>query len=756
MIKHFLMLALLAVILPLKAETFLSNAGSSAYCIVLPDQPTALEQTAAEELKGCIAAVTGAELPILSENARSADQPGLFVGNTRRAQEIFKNEIAQWPMDTIALKSSGSDLIMVGHYKRGTLYAVYEFIEKTLGVRFWTSSETYYPQRPTLELPQWDYQYTPVLIHRDTFYLDLYKNPAFASKLRVQGVFNPIPKNYGSQELIIGKAHTFKLFLPARAYFPKFPEWYSMIDGKRVGSDLTQLCLTNKAMLREMVRRCLDYLRLNPEMKMISVSQNDNRNRCQCPECLEVERIEGSQSGPLIRFVNAVAAEIGKRYPDVLVETLAYEYTRQPPKVTKPADNVLIRLCGIEVNYAQSIEDGADNRDFRADIENWSKITKQLFIWNYIVNAKDYFSPYPNWTNLSKDLRFFIKNRTIGLFEQGDYGSVNGDFIRARAYVISKLMWNPQLEQRQVMEEFFHGYYGPAGKYLLEYIDYMESLAAQNNGKLYCLRTNHSSYLTPQAFPKAYEIYAKAEAAVEKLPVFAKRVRRERLSLDHIYLQFIKQIRRDAAIRGVQPIFPRDIKLIAREFAEMIQPDEEFKEANKVADYAKRLQQVAEPPAPLPEMCKHLAADKFDIFEEYNFILHRSGSECFQLKDPQAGNGYAVKIMGDKKSWHIQQPLERIYGNNKKWRINLAVRTEGKANDGLAFTYGVYDALTRKNLGDFAASVKQTKGKKYTIVSTPPIAIPESNVLIYVMAAGRPLKELEGVWVDRIFMTAAE
>ena len=76
------------------------------------------------------------------------------------------------------------------------------------------------------------------------------------------------------------------------------------------------------------------------------MSQNDNTSYCQCDACKKVIAEEGSPSGPIIRFVN----EVAKRFPDKIISTLAYQYSRQAPKITKPADNVQIMLCTIELN----------------------------------------------------------------------------------------------------------------------------------------------------------------------------------------------------------------------------------------------------------------------------------------------------------------------------------------------------------------------------------------------------------------------
>ncbi len=64
--------------------------------------------------------------------------------------------------------------------------------------------------------------------------------------------------------------HSFFEVLPPKKYAKDHPDWYSEIDGKRVGSG--QLCVTNPEMQREYIKNTLELLRANPDCDMIQVS----------------------------------------------------------------------------------------------------------------------------------------------------------------------------------------------------------------------------------------------------------------------------------------------------------------------------------------------------------------------------------------------------------------------------------------------------------------------------------------------------
>ena len=64
-----------------------------------------------------------------------------------------------------------------------------------------------------------------------------------------------------------------------------------------------------------------------------------------------VDAEEGARPDSLLRFVNAVAADIEDEFPDVAIDTLAYQYTRKPPRTSRPRPNVIVRLCSIECSF---------------------------------------------------------------------------------------------------------------------------------------------------------------------------------------------------------------------------------------------------------------------------------------------------------------------------------------------------------------------------------------------------------------------
>jgi hypothetical protein len=185
-----------------------------------------------------------------------------------------------------------------------------------------------------------------------------------------------------------------------------------------------------------------------------------------------------SQSGIWIWFVNQVAREVKKRYPDKFIGTFAYRYTRKPPVGIVPDDNVVIRLCSIECCFMHPIDGCPEdcNRNFITDIKEWSQKAKHLYIWDYVVTYSQYLGPFPNFNVLGPNVHTFAKYNAMGIYEEAQYQSLYGEFSELRSYVLSRLMWNPQLDAASLASEFIKAFYGGAADYVQQYYDLVMGL----------------------------------------------------------------------------------------------------------------------------------------------------------------------------------------------------------------------------------------------------------------------------------------
>lgn len=734
----------------------LARDGASPYVIVVPERPSPVEQTAARELQEHLKQATGATLPITAENTVPADAPKILLGATAALKKLAPDiDLAKLPHDGIVMKTVGKDLILAGRPPRGTLYAVYTFLEDSVGCRWWTSTESFVPKRPVLALPALDLVYAPPLRYREAFYRDAFSG-VFAARLKCNGNSNNIAVEYGGHYRFAGFVHTFFPLLPPDKYFAEHPEWYSELHGKRTHK-MAQLCLTNDVMRAELTKNAIALLRKTPDAGLISISQNDWHGQCECAKCKAVEKEEGSPSGPLLRFVNAVAESIEPEFPDVLVETLAYQYTRQPPKLVKPRKNVVIRLCSIECSFAQPLAAGPQNEKFRADIEGWSRIAPQLFIWDYVTNFSNYILPHPNLRVLAPNVRYFVDHHTVGLFEQGDYGSTAGDFLALRAWLLSHLMWNPKADEKALIRDFLHGYYGPAAPHLQAYLDLREDAAERSGVYLKCFMPDTAAWLTLDDLNQATRLYDAASRAVARDPVLARRVRRERLTLDHAWLQRYDVLKQKSRAGKLEFLGPADPMAAADEFLRLGRETGagQCREGQPWSNLEESLGRRFRAPAPPPAECRRLKPENWLDVQDNQFRLSTHGGPWVKLvEDPSASDGMAALMPGNHPQWAIQWPVSNDFAGT--WRCLATVRCEAKATTGPAMSVGIYDSRAGKSVVSRRITVEELseKGKGYVTIDLG--EHPLHGGMYFWAAPPNRATDVTAVFVDRFFLIRAK
>ncbi|MHB1461122.1 MAG: DUF4838 domain-containing protein [Armatimonadota bacterium] len=681
----------------------LVKSGKPTATIVLGPDATAPERFAATQLADTIEQISGARLKI-ADTAPSAGTR-IFVGQTAVVKRLLKGfNWEQLRRDGILIRTTVRDLILAGDRPRGSIYAVQELLETKLGVRWYAPDAQRIPKAKTITVPAMNVCYTPKLMYREAYFHNvMQKDALFPVHMRMNGHHQQIKPEMGGHYNLLGFVHTFDQMLPAAKYYAQHPEWYSLINGKRDGG-YTQMCLTNEDMKREMVKVALDTIRKQPDAGMISISQNDNMSPCQCDKCKALVKKTGSESGALIIFVNDVAAEIEKQYPDFLVETLAYQYTRHAPTNIKPRDNVIVRLCSIENDFGKPIT-AAENKSFYKDLTDWKKIAKRLYVWNYVVDFASYLIPHPNFSILGPDLRSFTENNVVGMFEQGDSFNVDSTMYPLKIYLLSKLMWNPNQPELPIMKEFMDGYYGPAGKPLLEAVLGMESARKRSGVRLSCYIGN-ADYFSCDELTKFKRLYDQAEAAVKNNPTLLKRVQIQRLALDLVLIN----TKRNLALAH-QEVPGVNWDTIVDHFVDFSnQTSNNWPSEGRKWDEGFRTQLKAKmaPPPTYPKAQSAMGVsgvqgvDWLDA-QEGDFNLAEEGNWVNIVKDPEASNGYAAEMPCSHTQWAVQH---LIYEGEVKWpKVDVSLELKvipaegqaGKPTDGVLL-FGVYNKFTNETL----------------------------------------------------------
>jgi len=547
-IKYYIFLFFLSIPLPFFAQnrTIIVKNSLPQFSIVLPVENAAMEGKAAVLLQSTIKKMAGCELNILN-GIQSSTQKSIYIIPSGSINELINSEkgVLQTNQlkkhfnvdfeskrkllieDAFLISSQEDNILIVSGGKKGAIYGVVHLLEKYLGCRMYAPNEEWIPQKATITLPVFCELERPVntirivngdLTQQDQQYRDWHRlndhNEEFAKGYYV---------------------HTFNRLVPWEIYFKQHPEYFALMGNKRI---IDQLCLTNPDVYDLTVKTLKEEMTKQPDKKLWSVSQGDNFSYCQCDACAKIIADEGSAAGPIIHFVNKVAAQ----FPDKIISTLAYQYSRKAPKHIKPANNVQIMLCTIELNRSKAIEFDSLSVSFLKDINDWGNISQNIYLWDYTVNFSHHITPFPNLHTLQNNIQFFTKNNVNAHFQQTN-ASKGHEFSELKAYLIARLLWNPTINVDSVTNDFLNGYYGAAGMYIQKYITQLTS-EIQKTGEwldIYGHPVAHAkTFLSVENIARYNQYFDAAEKAVRNNSVLLNRVKLCRLPLQYSMMEIGK------------------------------------------------------------------------------------------------------------------------------------------------------------------------------------------------------------------------
>ncbi len=531
--------------------------GRTEYRIITPDKPSPAVKTAAKELQRFMLRITGVRFSIAAES-RAGEAPAFLLGPCKRSAEAgLVEKASKLAEDGVLIRTLGRDVALLGSNERGNLYCVYVLLEKYLGVRFLAWDCTIVPLEPNLALSEIDYSYAPPFMYRETLYWDSFPKD-IATRQRLNGPYTKCDESVGGKIAFFPYVHSFDDLIPPEDYFNDHPEYFGLQGGKRVAEHVhSQICLTNPEVLEISKRKVLKWCKEHPEIPIIDVSQNDGNGWCECENCMAIVNEEGSQHGPILRFVNAIADEVAKNYPEKWVETLAYAYATKPPSITKPRSNVIIRLCHAGCYY-HGFEKCGLGANLTTYIDQWSKLTKRIFIWHYATNFAHYIAPNQNLVGLARDIKHYGRSGVNGLMVQCNYQGPGGELAELRQYLSAQLMWDPSQDAYRIREEFCTGYYQEAAPDVLEFLRLMDKTAERPDSHAFGAWDPLTT--TPDVLVKeSLTILDKARLSARSSTV---RNRIDKLMLPFWYMQLTYPDKYNVTVLEAQKLWPRFKRVI--------------------------------------------------------------------------------------------------------------------------------------------------------------------------------------------------
>jgi hypothetical protein len=394
----------------------------------------------------------------------------------------------------------------------GTLFAAYELLEQ-LGVRWFMPGDIgrQVPQRPDAILPQ---QITVQIPSFPARWAAGYasKFGEWQRRLRMGGPRFP-------------SAHGVNM--PKDASFALHPEYYALINGKRVNK---QLCVSNPGTVAAAITTTRAYFDANPTAIWIGMGPHDGRGFCECDNC---KALDGGDWDPFanymsmtdryIGFFNQILDGIKDKYPDKIIGFYSYaSYNRPPVKVT-PNPHIIpafapITICRIH-DMGNPICPEKDKYQ-RWLIQEWGKILPNVYDRGYWFNLADPGLLFPMVHRVRTQIPLAHELGITGWRVEclAHWGSELPSL-----YIAGKLMWNHEADVDALMADFSTSYFGPAAVPMARYFTLINDTVRDAD-----FHTG-SSYDIPNLYPPAKRQAFRAEltAATKLAPpgVYADRVR---------------------------------------------------------------------------------------------------------------------------------------------------------------------------------------------------------------------------------------
>ena len=521
--------------------------GKSDYVIVVGADAIPAEQTAAEKLQGFLKQISGVELPIVPDSA-APQAKELIIGDTNRYTLDY--EALELGTDGFIIQTVGEKIVLAGGKTRGTLYSVYDFLEKFMGCRWFSIEMTIIPEQGTMKIPiEIDEYEVPYFTYRQpttvnaVTYADV--DCALANRVNAQGMIGNATnaEEYGGI-ICYPVTHSADTILPPGKYMAEHPEYFAREeDGTIIDSNGYNPCLSNPDVKQIYIDYALDKMKENPGLQGISMGLNDSGAICHCKDCQAIYAQESNpnagQTGALMRVLNAVCGALETAgYTEVTINAFAYGTATYPPDIDLHKQ-IVIHFCPINMCYVH----GPGECDYWENLyyfdevlQGWGKIAKKICVFEYPLSYNQPGAVYPIWEYIQDYMQFYYENNVIGL-SQCVCTIHDINFYVLTGYMYARLLWNPYLDMEALYADFLSGYYGGGWQYIREYIRFasLEGSGRTIGGVTYhtnslngdsqiaalCLTKNEVKYCN--------ELWAKAKA-LSGGGVYLENVRRAELS----------------------------------------------------------------------------------------------------------------------------------------------------------------------------------------------------------------------------------
>ena len=502
------------------------------------DARTAKEiREACADLAKHLSGICGARARV-GEYAAGRRGPVIHVGQTPLVKrEALK--LGGLDLEGFAIRTSGANVILVGRTLLGTRHAVYTFMERHCGVRWYFPGDlgTYVPRVEAIVLPQIDERSNPSFLAR---YFTVHPTTRGAADARQWERRNKLQDHWNVR--LKGNSHTMAGVIPTRIYGAKHPEYYAWRKGKRqVPEKWTQerraaYCLTNPQVIDVCAQWAIKFFDKHPDATSVSMAMNDTGSYCECEKC-KAQGVRGATGGPnyadrYFAFVNKVARKVKPRHPDKFIGVLAYGGASVLPRGLKRVeDNVNVYLVTGPPGY--NFVEAHKKRNFEL-VSGWARFARSLCVYTHqFGTAGSRFLQIPAFYPhlVQEHIRFCHQAGVKGLVTE----MLPFWAFSPRPWLMARLMWDARLSVDGLMDDFCQRMFSKAAPEMRRYFALLEK-AWLGQGGVRSISSKDAQYgLFRPHFAEAEALLVKAlrkadgETARARVQFFAEGIKTSRL-----------------------------------------------------------------------------------------------------------------------------------------------------------------------------------------------------------------------------------
>ena len=528
-------------------EGYFYNNGITDYKILIPDSATESEKYAGEEL-ALIFSYAGVKIETVTDAnlTINCNDKYISVGNTIYFKSLnLKLLASEFKFDGFIIESVGNTYVIKGVGDTGTCFGVYGFMEYIAGYRYYAPDEIFVEK--VAQNKEFHIKDIPTFYGRNAYSYDSHEDIDYSFRLRINGEYAQREKKHGEGRpwsTLHDQSYALQI-LDYTKYAKDHPDWYTWCpDHEKFTPPQSraypQICyskgLYNEEFYNTFITNLInDYIIPESDKIFFMLGMSDNTQFCDCETCNK-EVAKYTRSGLAMRFVNKVADDVEKwrkqNAPERVIYVIGFAYLSifDAPVIEKDGefypidesviarDNVIIQYAPIRANYMHPLMDKEHNLDSRNSILGWTKITKNLCVWDYRQDFGTQTFFYPTTITAQENNDLYMQIGVMDVFNQAQPFTSGSPFMYMDNFARARLHWNGKENYRELINEFNKAYYKDAYEYVNEYLEKHEKYYYVMMERGYTVSIGHNAQLRKNYYKleEIYEFKAILDKALEK------------------------------------------------------------------------------------------------------------------------------------------------------------------------------------------------------------------------------------------------